>query len=192
MLFEDIAEQEHVFALLDELASQPNQRAATKFSAQDNLLIKRLYALSITIHDYEKEHGFDSHKTSWQRSRVNYLIDKFESSDRADKLGAALPEIREFLLKAWAIDLEMLCGRMKPLADTAEKLSSGGKKGHEGSYGTQTDKAIKRKKWQELINAAVIENEAWSFERIKSYVVKNNTGTVSASQLKRYTKDPRK
>lgn len=192
MLFDDIAEQEHVFALLNELAGQPDQRAATKFRAQDNLLMKRLYALAIKIRDLEEEHWFAENVTSFQRSRVWYLIDKLESSDRADKLGAALPEIRELLLQAWAIDLEILCGRMKPLVDTAEKLSSGGKKGHEKAYGTQTDKEIERKKWQDLINAAVTENAEWSFERIKSYVVKNNPGVVSSSQLKRHTKDPRK
>ena len=191
-LFDDIAEQEHVFALFDELASQPNQRAATKFRVQDSLLLKRLYVLAIKIHDLEKEHGFAEHVTSFQRSRVGYLIDKLESSDRADKLGVALPEIRELLLQAWAISLQMLCGTMTPLADKAKAQSSGGKKGHERAYGTKSDKEKKRKEWQDLIDSAAAEHPDWSFERIKSHVAKNNSGFVSESQLKRYTKNPRK
>lgn len=127
MLFQDIAEQEHVFALLDELACQPNQRAATKFSVQDNELMKRIVSLSIKIHDYEKELKFDPNKISYQRARVNYLWDKLERADRADKLSAELTEIKELLLKAWAINLEMLCGRMKPLADKGKEFTQAGR-----------------------------------------------------------------
>lgn len=127
MPFEDICEQEHVFYLLDELASQPNQIAITDFRNPNYVLMRRLYNLSAQIHEYEKNHKFPEHKTSYQRAVVNYLLDTLECADRADKLAADLTKIKELLLKVWAIDLEMVCGRMKPLADKGEKFASGGR-----------------------------------------------------------------
>jgi hypothetical protein len=127
LLFGDIGEPEDVFSLLDELAKQPHRQAITDFRNPNYELMRRLFILSSQIHDSEMEHGFDPHKTSYQRAMVNHLIFSLECSDRADKLAAELPAIKELLLKAWAISLEMVCGSMKPLADKGGKFSNGGR-----------------------------------------------------------------
>jgi len=115
--FDNLTEQERVFAMLDELANQPNQEAGVDFSNPNYVLMRRLYVLSLGIHDAETSHGFDPEKTSYQRALVNNLIFRLEDSNPACLLSIALPTIKELLYKAWVISLEMECGRLVPLAD---------------------------------------------------------------------------
>lgn len=180
LLFEDVAEQEHVFALLDELAGQMNQRAKIDFSNPNYVLMRRLYLLSSQIHDYEKKLQFDSFKTSYQRAIVNYLLDRLESSDRADKLGAALTEIKELLLKAWAINLEMLCGIMKPLADVGGKF-----------YGNGRPKGAISSAVRYITDLAK-DNRALSAKQLFAKADKNSIGSMAESTFGNHVSKARK
>lgn len=181
LIFEDLAEQEHVFTLLDELANQPNQMAKIDFSNPNYVLMRRLYILSSQIHEVEKECGFDANKTSRQRAHVNYLLYRLERSDRADKLGAALTEIKELLLKAWAINLEMLCGVMKPLADDAEKRKTQLRLfSVKGALATVKYSDNEKQKWLVEANKIKEKNPALSTRALTAKVIKNLS--LSASE----------
>lgn len=80
--------------------------------------------------------------------------------------------------------------KLAPLAETAVKVTNGGRKGHIATYGDEESKKTARKQWQDWIDDEIKINPRASFEAIKKNVAKRNQ--VSVHQLKRYTHDSRK
>lgn len=104
-------------------------------------------------------------------------------------------DLKYWLNRYYAATLEIVTHRsrvfMEPDLQRGKATRTGGKKGHEATYGTEADKKAKYKQWQCWINDAHKKHQSWSYEDIKRHVHKEHP-EVSLAQLKRYTKNPKK
>jgi len=114
--FDDLFEQARVFEMLDELAKQPNEQAVTDFKNPNYILVRQLLILMAEIQETEKEYGVRP-SGSYQFAIVRNLLGALEDCKNAGELKAALPEIKEALLRAWVIQIQLEYGKLVPVAD---------------------------------------------------------------------------
>lgn len=190
-MFDDLGELEHVFGMLDESCRYPPEDGLEWICGKTSLLIKHVDQLLQAVEKIEREHGVRA-GTSHQSEILATLWGMLRDCDSSMELRARLDDLKQLMLKAMVIGVELKSDSLELLAGTGESVINGGKKGHEATYGTAEEKAEKRVLWQGLIDKVIAKNPSWSFENIKKQVVKLHPGKVSIHQLKRYTKDTRK
>lgn len=205
-MFDDLAEQEHVFYLLDEWAESPESVSLKMELSGNSEFIRRINDLLTAIHKKEditiERSNSRRHLTrgfSHEAQLLNLLAYKLEECDKPSTLLMNLVDIKILLLQSMVLKeglrregLEFEFRAILPDAKRGEASRIGGKRGHVSAYGNKAEKEARYELWQNWVEAVHIQHPTWSYEDIKRHVVKEHKGEVTPSQLKRYTKNPKK
>lgn len=188
MPFEDLFEQAAVFDWLDGLAKQPNQQAITDFNNPNHALVRGLILLQLQIQESEKKHG-GKLGGSYQFAIVRNLLWKLEDCNNAGKLRKALPEIREALLRAMVIQVQIDYDVLVPLADKGMDYLERQRKFGVDRWVEKQDIHNQWRRWQAVEEAenpifrSLLSKQAKALFLKNKHAIPDKQGTI-AKQLK--------
>jgi hypothetical protein len=129
-MFEDLSELDYVFQQLDESCKYPPEDGLEWICGKPSLLIKHVDQLLQAVEKIERKHGMRA-GTSYQSEILATLWGMLRDCDSSIELRARLNDLKQLMLKAMVIGVELKSDGLVLLAGKGKAFTDHPPKGHD-------------------------------------------------------------